>query len=81
LRWWPQAPAVAGTADALTGGNYMYLRHAPESPTLLSLLGPWPWYIAGAAVIALALVALLSLPFRLVASRHRDVDLSRAGSS
>jgi hypothetical integral membrane protein (TIGR02206 family) len=72
---------VAGTADALTGGNYMFLRHAPESPTLLSLLGPWPWYIAGAAVIALALIGLLDLPFRLVASRHRDVDLSRAGSS
>jgi hypothetical integral membrane protein (TIGR02206 family) len=64
---------VAGTADALTGGNYMYLRHAPESPTLLSVLGPWPWYLAGAAVIALALIALLDLPFRLVASRHRDV--------
>jgi hypothetical integral membrane protein (TIGR02206 family) len=72
---------VAGTADALTGGNYMYLRHAPESPTLLSLLGPWPWYILGAAVIALALLALLELPFRLVASRHRDVDLSSARSS
>jgi len=72
---------VAGAADVLTGGNYMYLRHAPESPTLLSWLGPWPWYIGGAAVIAAALIALLDLPFRLVASRHRVVDLSRAGSS
>lgn len=56
---------VAGAADILTGGNYMFLRHPPEAPTLLNLLGPWPWYIAGAALIAFTLLALLELPFRL----------------
>jgi len=56
---------IAGAADILTGGNYMFLRHPPGSPTLLSLLGPWPWYIAGAALIAFALLAMLELPFRL----------------
>jgi hypothetical integral membrane protein (TIGR02206 family) len=55
---------IAGIADLLTGGDYMFLARPPASPTLLSLLGPWPWYLAGAAVLALVLVALLELPFR-----------------
>ncbi|MEP7105650.1 MAG: TIGR02206 family membrane protein [Chloroflexota bacterium] len=56
---------VAGVADLLTGGNYMFLRHPPASPTLLNLLGPWPWYLASVALIAFGLLALLDLPFRL----------------
>ena len=56
---------VAGVADLLTGGNYMFLRHPPASPTLINLLGPWPWYLGGAAVIGFGLLALLDLPFRL----------------
>lgn len=55
---------IAGAADLLTGGDYMYLARPPVSPTLLSLLGPWPWYLAGATVVALILIALLELPFR-----------------
>jgi hypothetical integral membrane protein (TIGR02206 family) len=50
---------IAGLADVLTGGNYMYLRHPPDSASLLDLLGPWPWYVVGAAAIALALFAVL----------------------
>ena len=26
-------------------GNYWYLRHKPDSPSLFDLLGPYPWYI------------------------------------
>jgi len=68
---------IAGVADFLTGGDYMFLAQPPSSPTLLSLLGPWPWYLAGASVIALALITLLELPFRrrrraLVGAGHRD---------
>ncbi|MGA8679200.1 MAG: TIGR02206 family membrane protein [Acidimicrobiales bacterium] len=52
-----------GVVDALSGGNYMYLRHVPGEWTLLSVLGPWPWYIASAAGVALVLFTLLDLPF------------------
>ncbi len=51
--------AVAGSADLLTGGDYMYLRAKPADASLLSVMGPWPVYIAAAAALALALFALL----------------------
>ncbi len=56
--------AVVGVIDALTGGNYMFLRAVPAHASLLSVLGPWPWYIASAAGVALVLLAVLDAPFR-----------------
>jgi hypothetical integral membrane protein (TIGR02206 family) len=50
---------VAGAADLLTGGNYLFLRRPPSSGSLLDLMGPWPWYIVAAAALALALFLAL----------------------
>jgi hypothetical integral membrane protein (TIGR02206 family) len=55
---------VAALGNAVTGGNYMFLREKPEAATLLDYMGPWPWYIFTAALLALALFELLDLPFR-----------------
>ena len=49
--------------NLVTGGNYMYLRHTPGAHSLLDVLGPWPWYIVGAAGLALAIFFVLDLPF------------------
>jgi hypothetical integral membrane protein (TIGR02206 family) len=51
--------AVAGAADAITGGNYMYLRAKPLHASLLSVMSPWPWYVAEAAALALAMLLVL----------------------
>lgn len=53
--------ALAGVADVLTGGNYMYLSEKPEHSSLLNVLGPWPWYIASTAVVALVLLFAVKL--------------------
>jgi hypothetical integral membrane protein (TIGR02206 family) len=55
--------ALVGLVDALTGSNYMFLRRPPGEWTLLRLLGPWPWYVATAAVVALVIFTLLDMPF------------------
>jgi hypothetical integral membrane protein (TIGR02206 family) len=51
--------AVSGTADLLTGGNYMYLRAKPRHGSLLAVMGPWPWYIGATALLALGLLLAL----------------------
>lgn len=63
------ATVVAGIADRLTGGDYMFLVSPPADGSLLSLLGPWPLYLIPAAALALGLFWLLQLPFALEA-RH-----------
>ena len=55
--------AFVGAVDALTGADYMFLRAPPGEWTLLRVLGPWPWYIASAAGVALVLFTLLDMPF------------------
>jgi hypothetical integral membrane protein (TIGR02206 family) len=50
---------VAGLADVITGGNYMYLAWKPAHNSLLSLFGPWPWYIAGGTAVGLVLLGVV----------------------
>jgi hypothetical integral membrane protein (TIGR02206 family) len=51
--------AVAGAADAITDGNYMYLRAKPAHASLLSVMSPWPWYIVETAALGLAMLLAL----------------------
>jgi hypothetical integral membrane protein (TIGR02206 family) len=57
--------AVVGILDAATGANYLYLRSKPGSPTLLDVMGPWPWYVLPATITGLVLFAILEAPFRI----------------
>ena len=62
--WVNAYAAVVGAVNAIFGTNYFYLCEKPRAPSLLDLLGPWPWYVVAGEGVALALFALLYLPFR-----------------
>lgn len=68
--------ALVGVLDLMTGANYMYLHAKPSSPTPLDFMGPWPWYIIPAAVVAVVLFAVLDAPFRI----RRSPDLRERGA-
>lgn len=61
--------AVVGVFDALTGSDYMFLAAPPANASLLSVLGPWPWYLVSAAAVGFALLVLLDAPFHRKARR------------
>jgi hypothetical integral membrane protein (TIGR02206 family) len=52
-----------GIINTLIGSNYMYLARKPDMPTLLDVLGPWPWYLLAMEGLGLLLCLLLYLPF------------------
>ena len=61
--------AVIGLVDLGTGGNYLYLRQVPAQASLLSVMGPWPLYIAVGALLTLIVLTVLDAPFRFSRSR------------
>lgn len=55
---------IAALVNAAWDRNYLYLCAKPSQPSILDWMGPWPWYILAADVLAFVLFTLLMLPYR-----------------
>jgi hypothetical integral membrane protein (TIGR02206 family) len=80
LAWTLPVAGLAALGSWAFDGNYMFLREPPSGGSLLDLLGPWPWYIASAAALALALFWLLDRPFDRRPERRGRAGLVRVDS-
>jgi len=47
------------------GGNYLFICHKPETPSLLDVLGPWPWYVLSLELVGVVFFMLFYAPFGL----------------
>ncbi len=54
---------IAMVVNIFTGGNYMFLAYKPDSSSIFNLLADWPYYILQLELVALAFMALFSLPY------------------
>ena len=64
--------AFVTVINYLIGSNYMYTLRKPDSASLLDLMGPWPWYLFVAEFIALAMFAMIYLPFAIADRRATE---------
>ena len=72
--------AIAGTANALTGANYVYLARAPEVASALDLLGPWPSYILWEIVLVASVWALITWPWEAGRGARGTLPVGRLGA-
>jgi hypothetical integral membrane protein (TIGR02206 family) len=49
----------------LTGGNYLFICHKPETGSIMDVMGPWPWYILVLEIVAIISFYIYYLPFAL----------------
>ncbi|MGA6189367.1 TIGR02206 family membrane protein [Nocardia iowensis] len=55
--------AVTFTFNSLTHTNYGFVNGKPETPSLLDVLGPWPWYLVTVAFLLITVWALMTWPW------------------
>ena len=49
--------------NELAGTNYGFLNHKPSNPSLLDVMGGWPWYLAVEVVVGFAAWWLVTWPW------------------
>jgi hypothetical integral membrane protein (TIGR02206 family) len=64
--------AILMPIDAIFGWNYGYVGPArPEQPTLIDVLGPWPWRVLVMAGMAFVVFTLMTVPWEIARRRRK----------
>lgn len=69
--------AVACAVNAISGANFGFFCRKPPSPSLMDMLGPWPWYVGSLVVVTWIYYSVLDLPFMIVRRRKKEMSLPR----
>jgi hypothetical integral membrane protein (TIGR02206 family) len=62
---------IVFAVNRLLGTNYGYLNSKPGSPSLLDLMGGWPWYLLVALALLAVFWALITWPWRSTQTTNR----------
>lgn len=54
---------VIGLFNWLVDGNYLFICRKPDTPSLLDVMGPWPWYILALEGVGLAFFLFFYAPW------------------
>jgi hypothetical integral membrane protein (TIGR02206 family) len=60
--------------NSYAGTNYGFLSAKPDTPSLLDLLGPWPWYLLPETALVLGVWALMTLLPGMRPATRRSLD-------
>ena len=69
--------AMVGAINWVLGTNYGFVCWKAPSPSLMDVLGPWPWYVGSLVLLSLVFFVLLNLPFVIQRWRKKDLALPR----
>ena len=61
--------------NQVLGSNYSYTMQKPMGPTILDMMGAWPWYIFWGECLMIALFLLLMVPFLITKDRMEEDPL------
>lgn len=82
-RWRSLAPVILITnlywlccagVNHVIGSNYLYTQGKLPTPSLLDVLGPYPWYLLSMEGLGILFCLLLYLPFAIKGLRSRSAD-------
>ncbi|SDG05189.1 conserved hypothetical integral membrane protein TIGR02206 [Fontibacillus panacisegetis] len=62
---------IVGILNIALGSNYMFLQHKPDTPSLLDLLGPYPYYLLVEEGIALFMFVVMYAFFFVIPQMFR----------
>ena len=72
---------IVGVIDFVADENFLYLRRKPSQPSLLDVMGSWPWYILAADALAFVIFWALMLPFRNSGQPRAHASTNRTSST
>jgi len=64
-----------GLVNPVLGSNYLYTVGKLPTPSMLDLLGPWPWYLGAMEGLGLVFCLLLYLPFAIQDGRTANQEM------